>query len=464
MTETGSRKRFFHCEYSTRFCRPLLMPSHGNTDTPFILSSGKISWFQQNHYVSFTRQVTLYGFKRLTSGKQRRGCGSRTARCPPRSYLLCRSVGRDSGSYYHELFLRGKSFLCRHMRRSKIVGDGRRKATSPETEPNFWTMTHLPESPPPRAVTTSSSSSSSTPRRPVEATRRDGEPVPASSPQEDEQPAVSGPPSLAPSEAVGTLPPVRLGSSGLLAASKHQIYPSDVSAFLRLIGESPEPQTLVHCGRMGFSPTLTRQAQVEPMSQSIPGRRDGKLPYVLSAPSIHMSQGRPCVFPQGGSCRRAGDPYADVAALPASNSTLQSGDQGGDLNLSRVLTQLAMSLAAGNIQPTTFQLLSQLQALQNITVRSSTIQGRHMGLMSESDLVLMTARNVVSPRQQSSQVQVQEPTAGHFLAGPVGTGGNGDSATRARLLSALVSLNRGIGSYDPMGQQDREGRGSEGGA
>jgi hypothetical protein len=73
------------------------------------------TYFRQTKFASFQRQLNLYGFNRVTSG-------------------------RDRGGYYHELFLRGKRFLCHRIQRIKIKGTGVRKASSPETEPQFYSM------------------------------------------------------------------------------------------------------------------------------------------------------------------------------------------------------------------------------------------------------------------------------------------------------------------------------------
>jgi hypothetical protein len=78
-------------------------------------------FFQQKKYASFQRQLNLYGFKRLTQGP-------------------------DRGSYYHELFLRGKKFLTRNINRIKIKGNGSRMASNPEEEPHFYAMDSLPTS------------------------------------------------------------------------------------------------------------------------------------------------------------------------------------------------------------------------------------------------------------------------------------------------------------------------------
>lgn len=76
-------------------------------------------FFQQRKYASFQRQLNLYGFSRLTKGP-------------------------DRGAYYHELFLRGKSILCRGIYRMKVKGTGSRMASNPDQEPNFYSMTSMP--------------------------------------------------------------------------------------------------------------------------------------------------------------------------------------------------------------------------------------------------------------------------------------------------------------------------------
>jgi Heat shock transcription factor len=78
-------------------------------------------FFQQKKYASFQRQLNLYGFNRITKGP-------------------------DRGSYYHELFLRGKKFLCRGINRMKIKGTGARMASNPEAEPDFYQMIPMGES------------------------------------------------------------------------------------------------------------------------------------------------------------------------------------------------------------------------------------------------------------------------------------------------------------------------------
>jgi hypothetical protein len=75
-------------------------------------------FFKQHKYTSFQRQLNIYGFRRITSGK-------------------------DRGSYYHELFLRGKKCLCFHMERTSIKGNGGRMSANPKSEPNFYDMPYL---------------------------------------------------------------------------------------------------------------------------------------------------------------------------------------------------------------------------------------------------------------------------------------------------------------------------------
>lgn len=82
-------------------------------------------YFRQTKLTSFQRQLNLYGFNRITRGP-------------------------DAGGYYHELFLRGKEFLCKHMVRTKVKGTRFKAASSPEEEPDFSKM-------PPVIVTPASS-------------------------------------------------------------------------------------------------------------------------------------------------------------------------------------------------------------------------------------------------------------------------------------------------------------------
>eukprot|EP00584_Thalassiosira_punctigera_P012993 CAMPEP_0172557068 /NCGR_PEP_ID=MMETSP1067-20121228/71231_1 /TAXON_ID=265564 ORGANISM="Thalassiosira punctigera, Strain Tpunct2005C2" /NCGR_SAMPLE_ID=MMETSP1067 /ASSEMBLY_ACC=CAM_ASM_000444 /LENGTH=467 /DNA_ID=CAMNT_0013346057 /DNA_START=398 /DNA_END=1801 /DNA_ORIENTATION=+ len=72
-------------------------------------------YFRQSKLTSFQRQLNLYGFSRITTG-------------------------RDRGGYYHELFLRHKLFLCQNMTRIRIKGTGIKGKASPETEPDFYSM------------------------------------------------------------------------------------------------------------------------------------------------------------------------------------------------------------------------------------------------------------------------------------------------------------------------------------
>lgn len=72
-------------------------------------------YFNQTKYASFQRQLNLYGFSRL-------------------------SHGRDKGAYYHPCFVRGERNLCRGMVRQKIKGTKVRRSLSPEEEPNFYLL------------------------------------------------------------------------------------------------------------------------------------------------------------------------------------------------------------------------------------------------------------------------------------------------------------------------------------
>mmetsp|Transcript_4819 Transcript_4819/g.7425 ORF Transcript_4819/g.7425 Transcript_4819/m.7425 type:complete len:662 (-) Transcript_4819:860-2845(-) len=71
-------------------------------------------FFKQSKYLSFTRQLNLWGFKRITRGK-------------------------DMGAYYHEIFLRGRTHLAMRMKRQKIKGTGMKLTPNPDSEPDFYT-------------------------------------------------------------------------------------------------------------------------------------------------------------------------------------------------------------------------------------------------------------------------------------------------------------------------------------
>jgi HSF-type DNA-binding len=72
-------------------------------------------YFNHTKISSFQRQLNLYGFQRLTRGP-------------------------DKGGYYNELFLRGKVFLARRIKRMRIKGTGVRARSNPNAEPNFLNM------------------------------------------------------------------------------------------------------------------------------------------------------------------------------------------------------------------------------------------------------------------------------------------------------------------------------------
>jgi hypothetical protein len=84
--------------------------------------------FNQSKITSFFRQLNLYGFLRITQG-------------------------RDQGAYYHELFVRGKPFLATRMRRQKVKGTKIKGLPSPATEPDFYSMPFVMVIPSPPTMT-----------------------------------------------------------------------------------------------------------------------------------------------------------------------------------------------------------------------------------------------------------------------------------------------------------------------
>jgi hypothetical protein len=74
--------------------------------------------FRQSKFESFRRQLCLYGFLTITQGV-------------------------DKGALYHELFLRGRPFLAKRIKRQKLKGTVIRTVASPETEPDFYSMPYV---------------------------------------------------------------------------------------------------------------------------------------------------------------------------------------------------------------------------------------------------------------------------------------------------------------------------------
>jgi hypothetical protein len=79
-------------------------------------------FFRQTRFSSFQRQLSLYGFLRLTR------------------------KGADHNAYYHELCLRGMPELLAQMQRTRIKGYWVRQSSSPESEPDFYSMPTVEES------------------------------------------------------------------------------------------------------------------------------------------------------------------------------------------------------------------------------------------------------------------------------------------------------------------------------
>jgi hypothetical protein len=83
-------------------------------------------FFKHSKISSFQRQLSLYGFIRLSHD------------------------GPDRGAYYHQCFLRGRPFLCSNIQRTRIKGTWVRTSSSPDAEPDFYRMNPV-DAPPPQA-------------------------------------------------------------------------------------------------------------------------------------------------------------------------------------------------------------------------------------------------------------------------------------------------------------------------
>ena len=82
------------------------------------------AFFNQTKYSSFQRQLSMYGFSRLTSN------------------------GPDKGAYHAQNFVRGQPGLAFTMRRTRINGNGTRKPGNPKSEPDFYKLAYMPPIPP----------------------------------------------------------------------------------------------------------------------------------------------------------------------------------------------------------------------------------------------------------------------------------------------------------------------------
>lgn len=100
----------------SRSCQGLLLVLRPlSLRTKQLTSTFTSRYFRQSKLTSFQRQLNLYGFRRITQG-------------------------RDGGAYYHEMFMRGRLSLCYRMKRQKVKGTGHKQPVDVDTEPNFYSM------------------------------------------------------------------------------------------------------------------------------------------------------------------------------------------------------------------------------------------------------------------------------------------------------------------------------------
>lgn len=89
----------------------------------------------QSTFASFQRQLNIYGFTRLTGG-------------------------REKNAYYNEMFLRGRRDLCRLIPRNRSAPFMKRRSFDPTSEPDFSRMRALPDVVSPAAASNRDTSNS----------------------------------------------------------------------------------------------------------------------------------------------------------------------------------------------------------------------------------------------------------------------------------------------------------------
>jgi len=156
--------KYFRQTKLTSFQRYVLFFKSANQKKTFLSITISYTPTSLAHELNGTRQLNLYGFRRLTQGT-------------------------DAGAYYHELFLRGRPQLCLRMVRQKVKGTGHKQPADAQTEPNFYAL------PPPTGGGSLSNVSSPVMKAAV---------APAASPQ---APIAPAPPAAVPALAPPLLPP-----------------------------------------------------------------------------------------------------------------------------------------------------------------------------------------------------------------------------------------------------------------
>jgi hypothetical protein len=97
-------------------------------------------------FTSFLRQLNIYGFTRIFSGKSSVvNCGLKVAAVSCQTNvgfvtLFSTNSGPDKGSYYHDGFLRGQPVAVELIKRMPVKGKGPRRASSKSITRNFYAM------------------------------------------------------------------------------------------------------------------------------------------------------------------------------------------------------------------------------------------------------------------------------------------------------------------------------------